>query len=142
MIALAINKPFLKHLQQGTGDNMDHLCLLVDKPSINLKKGDIFEIDEEQPIVVDSYNGDTPAAFVLSKNIFRRNLTSSQKAMVATDILPWYEKENPQGNRKDLTGGNISTSDRNKNRDLVGQTVGDSGRYISDAKKLKDIDPV
>lgn len=40
-----------------------------------------------------SYEGDAPAAFVLSLNVKRRQLTQSQKAMLATDFLPYLAEE-------------------------------------------------
>ncbi|MCP4142521.1 MAG: hypothetical protein GY755_19965 [Chloroflexi bacterium] len=80
-------------------------------------------------------------SFVLSLNLHRRHLTSGQRAAVATDVLPMLEKENPQGNRKDLTGGNITTSDKAKNRDKAGEMLGVSGAYIQTAKKIKNEAP-
>lgn len=39
------------------------------------------------------YNGDAPAAYVLSLNVKRRQLSQSQKAMLATDFLPHLTEE-------------------------------------------------
>lgn len=92
----------------------------------------------------EQYSGDSPATFVFSKNIFRRHLTASQKAAIATEILPWYEKEAVHGGDRrseDFQEGNISTMN-GKARDRLGETMGVSGRYIQDAKKLKEEDPV
>ena len=41
-----------------------------------------------------AYEGDAPAAYVLSLNVKRRQLSQSQKAMLATDFLPHLEAEN------------------------------------------------
>lgn len=40
-----------------------------------------------------SYEGDAPAAYVLSLNVKRRQLSQSQKAMLATDFLPHLKRE-------------------------------------------------
>lgn len=79
-------------------------------------------------------------AFVVSLNLKRRHLTKSQEAAVAVSIKEQLQKENPQGTRNDLTGGNISTSSE-KNRDVAGETLGVSGRYVDEAEKIKDTDP-
>lgn len=39
------------------------------------------------------YDGDSPAQFVLSVNVVRRQLTTSQRAMIATRFLPELERE-------------------------------------------------
>ena len=39
------------------------------------------------------YTGTSPAAFVVSQNLARRDLTSSQRAVVAHDLLPALEAE-------------------------------------------------
>ena len=39
------------------------------------------------------FDGDSPAAFVLSQNVRRRHLTAGQRAAVAVDFLPALEAE-------------------------------------------------
>lgn len=41
----------------------------------------------------ESYRGDAPAMFVVSANLHRRHLTASQRAAIAVDLLPYFEKE-------------------------------------------------
>jgi ParB-like chromosome segregation protein Spo0J len=50
------------------------------------------------------YAGDSPVAFVIDKNVNRRQLTPAQRAMVAADALPQLEDEarKRQGSRTDL----------------------------------------
>lgn len=48
-----------------------------------------------------AYSGDSPAAFVISLNVHRRSLTTSQRALIALDALPALEDEA----RKRMTSG-------------------------------------
>ena len=60
----------------------------------------------------EEYQGDQPLSYVISKNLHRRHLTASQRAIMATDIKPLLEVEAKK--RQELTrfggGGNISTT--------------------------------
>jgi len=87
------------------------------------------------------FTGDDPAAFVVSENLQRRNLTASQKAVVALDLLPRLEAEararkgSKRGNGQDkakLPGGQA--------RDIAARLVGTSGRYVQEVKAIqKDV---
>ena len=50
------------------------------------------------------YEGDDPISFAVSLNITRRHLTAGQKAMLALELVPLYEKQAKarQGFRSDL----------------------------------------
>ena len=79
----------------------------------------------------EEYQGDQPLSYVISKNLHRRHLTASQRAIMATDIKPLLEVEAKK--RQELTrfggGGNISTteSETGKSRDQAGDLFGGSG---------------
>lgn len=91
-------------------------------------------------------------AFVVSLNLHRRHLTSSQRAVIALDVLPLLEREAKQ-RQVDLSGGNwqAAHSDTNYTENLgeiVTQGLGRStehaanlfntnNRYVKDAKKLQ-----
>ena len=51
------------------------------------------------------YTGSDPIAYVVSKNQYRRHLTSSQRAMIATEIEAEYAKlaKGRQGARNDIS---------------------------------------
>lgn len=86
----------------------------------------------------DYYNGSQPAHFVLSKNIFRRNLNGTQKAGVAAKIQPYYEREVQHGGdrrSKDFQEGTNSHL-KGDSGDLAGQVIGVSGRYVDKYKKI------
>lgn len=51
------------------------------------------ELDLEFKIKEWDGKGDSPTAWVLSTNLQRRHLTQSQKAIIAADALPLFEKE-------------------------------------------------
>lgn len=89
-------------------------------------------------------------AFVLSLNIHRRHLSSSQRAAVAVAVLPYLEAEAKERQRihghtapgrSSDTGGNFATSVSGKARDQAAALMDVSGRYVSDAKRLKQTAP-
>jgi hypothetical protein len=79
--------------------------------------------------------------FVVSLNLKRRHLSSSQKAMVATDMLLLLEEEakRRQGTRTDLRPNlvEIIPQSHGKSREQAAVIVGTNDRYISDAKHIK-----
>ena len=91
--------------------------------------------------------------FVISLNLHRRHLTSSQRSMVALDILPMLEAEAKE--RQRAAGGDKRRSDANKAvpekipeavprreaRDAAAQLAGTNPRYVSDAKKIAESAP-
>lgn len=83
-------------------------------------------------------------AFVVSLNLKRRHLTGSQKATVGVEIKKQLQEETSQGMRSDLTSGNISRSydpDDRTSRNLAGEIVGVSGRYIDEAERIQEAAP-
>ena len=94
-------------------------------------------------------------SFVVSLNLQRRHLTSSQKATVAMDVLPMLEAEAAQrrketegrpGNAKKLVQLIDQVIDEHHERmpasiEQAAQLVGTNRQYVSDAKRLRDEAP-
>jgi site-specific DNA-methyltransferase (adenine-specific) len=90
--------------------------------------------------------------FVVSQNLHRRHLTAGQKAAVAAEIEPMLAKEAKQrqkahggtapGRKKEAnTCGKVATSDPPRTRDEAAKITGAKGRYVQDAKKVKEKAP-
>lgn len=85
--------------------------------------------------------------FVISANLHRRHLTTSQKATVSVAIKTALETEARERQR---LGGKLKerfpeapdqAHEKGQARDLAGTIVGVSGRYVDEAERIKDIDP-
>jgi len=73
-------------------------------------------------------------SFVVSMNLHRRHLSSSQRAVIALDVLPMLEAENPPGRPTKKPG--IISGFSGENRDRAADLFQTNPRYVSDAKKL------
>jgi site-specific DNA-adenine methylase/ParB-like chromosome segregation protein Spo0J len=118
--------------------------------------------------VYEDFNGSDPAAFVLSKNIHRRNLQKGQRAAIAAELLLVIEKEarerksatngstrNEQGrfseksdvekipptNGTEETDPQPADSERQKSRDIAGTALDVNPHYVSDAKAIMEKAP-
>jgi site-specific DNA-methyltransferase (adenine-specific) len=83
-------------------------------------------------------------AFVVSLNLHRRHLTSSQRAVIALDVLPMLEEEARarQGQRTDLTYVNSLTDVKSQRAtDQAASIVGTNRQYVSDAKRIAQTAP-
>ena len=114
------------------------------------------------------FEGPNPAAFVLSKNIHRRNLEKGQRAAIAAELLLVIEKETRE--RKSATGGSTrdeqgrfsekgevekipptaesdetapetAATQRQKSRDIAGAALDVNPHYVSDAKAVMEDAP-
>jgi len=87
-----------------------------------------------------------PVAYVLSMNLHRRHLTSSQRAVLALDVLPMLESKarERQGERNDLTLLNsLSNVDRNDNMSTAqaATMTGTNRQYVNDAARIAERAP-
>jgi hypothetical protein len=91
------------------------------------------------------YEGDDLVDFIVRLNIHRRHLTTGQKAMAATDLLPIYEAETKRG-RPNTEDENVADlphlSERGPlARDKAAAAVGTSGRAVAQAKRVTEQAP-
>jgi hypothetical protein len=98
------------------------------------------------------FEGDSPAHFVVSLNLKRRNLTKSQAVACAVEMLPVFEAEakerqrlhagTTRGRSKSLPdlSPEVKRSD-NEAREQVAAQFGVSGRHVQRAKKLRQTAP-
>ncbi len=85
------------------------------------------------------FGGTDPVAFVVSCNVQRRHLNSSQRAMAAQDTLPMLEAEakERQGRRGDLTSSNyLLDVPEGQARDRAARLFSTNRQYVSDAKVI------
>jgi len=99
------------------------------------------------------FEGDSPAHFVVSLNLKRRNLTKSQAVACAVEMLPVFEAEAKarhqaaaersrlQRGRKAPDLGPEPKHSENEARERVAAQFGVSGRHVQRGKKLKQTAP-
>ena len=87
--------------------------------------------------------GGSPLSVVLSLNLHRRHLTSSQRAAIAVEILPMLEAEakERQGKRTDLTSVKNLTEVPQRATDQAARMFATNRDYVSAAKKVHEADP-
>lgn len=91
-----------------------------------------------------TYAGNSPIAFVVSLNLKRRHLTSSQAAAISLDVLPMLEEEARA--RMSIASANkgveiIPHLEQGKAREHAAAMFGTNARYVQDAKALKEEAP-
>jgi hypothetical protein len=85
------------------------------------------DVPVDSPFRFVNYNGDDPLGFVISKNLQRRHLDESQRAMVAAKVANMR-----QGERTDTLSANLQKVSQAQ----AAQMVNVSTRSVSDAVKV------
>jgi hypothetical protein len=100
-----------------------------------------------------SYEGDSPAAYVISLNVKRRQLSAAQRAVIALETLPYLEEEARRRQAHGMTAPGV-TAERSapagaereprtfhRATDDAGALVGVSGRAVQRAKRVRENRP-
>lgn len=109
--------------------------------------------DLEIEPITEQYDGSDPIAYVVSTNLRRRHLSVSQQGMIGAEALDLYEasaKERQRaaggdkvsGHAKEALPANLPEAVKGEAREHAAKLVGVSPRTISDAKAIKESDPV
>lgn len=99
-------------------------------------------IETNTPLKFRKWNGGGSAvAFVVSMNLHRRHLTSSQRAVIGLDVLPMLEKEAQERMLAGVAPSPTEIIPEGESREHVAHLFQTNPRYVSDAKKLESEAP-
>ena len=122
------------------------------KNAIVLYKGQILdgrsrlaacEMARVEPRFVEWDGEGSPVAWVLSQNLFRRHLSSSQRAVIALDVLPLLEREAKERQR---AGGRVAKKfaklpETGKASQAAARLTHSNSRYVEAVKSIANQAP-
>ncbi len=122
------------------------------KNTIVLYKGQILdgrsrlaacEMAGVKPRFVEWDGEGSPVAWVLSQNLYRRHLSSSQRAVIALDVLPLLEKEAKERQR---AGGRVAKKsaklpEAGKASEAAARLTHSNSRYVEAVKSIQNQAP-
>lgn len=82
--------------------------------------------------------GGDPFAFVVSRNLHRRHLSTSQRGMVAVNIKRAMEGQSAERMKAGTKPDPMANLPQGSSRDNAGKAVGVSGRTVATAEKVTD----
>lgn len=96
------------------------------------------------------YEGDDPAEFVVDANLHRRNLTVSQRAVVAVELRPYFKEKarermlagvSAEPSDRVIRGSKAAIEESRTNRAQAGAMTGVSGPSVDRAQRVKNQAP-
>lgn len=118
--------------------------------SIVLHEGQILDgrnrwlackIAKVKPTFIEWKGQGSPVAWVISENLVRRHLTSSQRAVVALDILPMLEKEAGERQTSGKKLPEVSADGKGKASQIAARLTKSNSAYVAALKAVSKTAP-
>ena len=94
---------------------------------------------ETMPVIVRNLDRDTATIVMVDSNLQRENILPSERAAAYKMKLEAIKR---QGARNDLTSGHVvPKSEENRAREIVAESVGESGRQVQRYIRLTELEP-
>ena len=94
---------------------------------------------ETMPVIVRNLDRDTATIVMVDSNLQRENILPSERAAAYKMKLEAIKR---QGARNDLTSGQVvPKSEENRAREIVAESVGESGRQVQRYIRLTELEP-
>ncbi len=94
------------------------------------------KIAKVKPTFVQWNGSGSPVAWVISENLVRRHLTSSQRAVIALDILPMLEREAGERRTSGTTLLKLSANGKGKASQIAARLTKSNSAYVATLKAI------